>query len=164
MRIRAIPTFAAAALVLATSASAEPPSPFKQKYKDAIMRLNADEKNLAQELDKLFDVAGGKYRPRVRQLLDTKKELVQRVMNYDDLVARFTPNFRVLSNSCHAISTKHGELESQYADIDRNADDFAQFAQDIQGERNHFLNVLTRLGQNTRELCEQSEKVGSDLP
>lgn len=164
MRTRTIPTVVAAALVLVTTASAEPPSPFKPKYKDAIMRLNADEKNLAQELDKLFDVAGGKYRPRVRQLLDTKKELVQRVMNYDDLVARFTPNFRALSNSCHAILTKQGELESQYGDIDRNADDFGQFAQDIAGERNHFLNVLTRLGQNTRELCEQSEKVASDLP
>ncbi len=42
--------------------------------------------------------------------------------------------------------------------------DFGQFAQDISAERNHFLNVLTRLGQNTRELCEQSEKVASDLP
>ena len=164
MRIRSIPLLVVAALTLATSALAEPPSPFKQKYKDAIMRLNADEKNLAQELDKLFDVAGGKYRPRVRQLLDTKKELVQRVMAYDDLVARFTPNFRALSNSCRAISAKHGELEAQYADIDRNADDFAQFAQDISTERNHFLNLLTRLGQNTRELCEQSDKVASDLP
>ncbi|MBK7976464.1 MAG: hypothetical protein IPK07_25400 [Deltaproteobacteria bacterium] len=164
MRSRAIGTFLAVTLTLTTVASAEPPSPFKQKYKDAIMRLNADEKNLALELDKLFDVAGGKYRPRVRQLLETKKELVKRVMDYDDLVARFTPNFRTLSNSCNAISAKHGELEEQYRNIDRNADDFAQFAQDVASERNHFLNVLTRLGQNTRELCEQSRQVASDLP
>lgn len=150
-------------LALGIVAKAETPT-FKEKYKTEIMRLNADEKNLAMELEKLLNVPPGKYKPKVRQLLDAKLDLTKSIRAYDKLVEHFTPNVKQLAGSCADITAKKKDLRGLWDEIAGNANDFGQFMQDISSERGSFESTLSKLDQTTAELCRNSDLAGSDTP
>ncbi len=145
-------------LAFVAVANAEPPS--QQPYKDAVMRLNADEKNLAIQLENLFRVDAGKYRPKVHQLIQAKRDLSERVRDYDALVAHFTPNVKQLGKACNLISAKLDEVTILDRAITEDANDFGQFMKDTAGDRAAFDSTLAKLGPNTVELCRNSDLAG----
>lgn len=151
-------------ICVALAAVAKADSPFKQKYKDEIMRLNAETKNLAIELEGLFRVEANKYRPKVHQLLEAKHDLTERIRDYDKLCEHFTPNVERVGEACHAITSKSAEVEKLYREITQNADDFGQFMKDVAGDRSQFESAMRKLDTTAADLCKNSDLVTKDRP